>query len=290
MRWQAVKKETTVDTVTMKDAAVKESAAESTEKVGSTKTPDRVAQREEGKSEGKSEGKREEKPDKQPEPKQRGEHDGEDDAEAKPQAKKPKQAHAGDRGGAQADRDDDAAPRPAPPAEPGATSSSADEESDGGAESLSIISERQVLAGTTISAFGARRALRITAALGGGVALADGGSPLLALSTRIELGGRTLLGLGGSLWLAQTDGSLDVQGQVMATVSRLGLARWLELGGAAGLQLGNGTGPAAAASLRYHLPPNPRAAVYLRYDAALLFRDGERAGQHAVTLGIEVGF
>ena len=69
-----------------------------------------------------------------------------------------------------------------------------------------------------------------------------------------------------------------------------GLGRWLELGAGLGLQLGAGTGPAASASLRFHLPPVPRAAPFLRYDGALLFEGGARTGQHAVTLGLEYGF
>lgn len=136
------------------------------------------------------------------------------------------------------------------------------------------------------------RALRLTAGLGGGVAVAaDRGAPLLALSVRLERGRRTLLGAGGALWLAAAEeGGVEVQGQLLATFARRGLARWLELGGGLGLQLGAGVGPAAAASLRVHLPPDPRAAAYLRYDGALLYEDGARTGQSAVTLGLEYGF
>ena len=155
--------------------------------------------------------------------------------------------------------------------------------SSAGAESIEIVS---------LSGGSARRRLRITTALGGGVALtADRSTPLLALSARFELGRRTLFGAGASLWLASgDDGGPGVQGQVLATFARRGIARWLEVGGGVGLQLGTGIGPAAALSLRYHLPPNPRAAAFLRYDGALLFDEGARAGQHAVTLGLEYGF
>jgi hypothetical protein len=130
--------------------------------------------------------------------------------------------------------------------------------------------------------------LRITAGLGGGVAIASGvRASLLAASARLEVGGRNLVGLGGSLWLVDTS---DVQGQLMASFARRGfLARQLELGLGAGLQLGAGIGPAGALGLRYHLPVS-HAAGYLRYDAALL-RDAETSrGQHALTLGLEYGF
>ena len=143
-----------------------------------------------------------------------------------------------------------------------------------------------------VTGLGGRR-LRISAGIGAGLAVAaDQRSSLIALSTRFELGRRrTLLGLGGSLWIAAGDATgTDVQGQLLATFARRGLARWLELGGGLGLQLGAGVGPAGAASLRFHLPPNPHAAAYLRYDGALLLDGGARTGQHAFTLGLEYGF
>ncbi|HWO22100.1 MAG TPA: VIT domain-containing protein [Kofleriaceae bacterium] len=184
---------------------------------------------------------------------------------------------------ADADEEDDLAGADAAPRK--ATAYGADDaESEGGAELLSI------------SSGGEGRRLRISAGLGAGLAVAaDQSAPLFALSARVELGRRTLLGVGASLWLSPTDGGTDVQGQVLATFARRGLlgrglGRRLELGGGLGLQLGAGTGPAASASLRFHLPPAPRAATFLRYDGALLFEAGERTGQHAMTLGLEYGF
>jgi hypothetical protein len=139
-----------------------------------------------------------------------------------------------------------------------------------------------------------RRGLRITAGIGGG-ALVTGGQTggLIAPSARLEVGGRTLFGVGAALWLqtASAERGLDVQGQLLATFARRGVGlRWLEVGGGLGLQLGKELGPAASASLRLHLPPSPRAAAYLRYDGALLLDEGTRTGQNAVTLGLELGF
>ncbi|MDQ3369708.1 MAG: hypothetical protein M3680_30160, partial [Myxococcota bacterium] len=131
------------------------------------------------------------------------------------------------------------------------------------------------------------RQTRLSASLGGGVVRADGTSGgLLALGARLELGGRTLAGIDGALWLA--DG--DLQGRVLLSLSRLGLSRWLELGAGAGVHVGAGIGPGGSLSLRYHVPPAPRAAAVLRYDGAVLFEHGERRGQHGLTLGVEWGF
>ena len=191
------------------------------------------------------------------------------------------------------------APPPAPsPARPDAGPAMEDEDLAAGAmaprpsvalgEAATGSADAEVL---SITGSSARRRLRITTALGGGVALtADRTAPLLALSARFELGRRTLFGADASLWLASGDGGVDVQGQVLATFARRRVARWLEVGGGLGLQLGAGIGPAASLGLRYHLPPNPRAAAFLRYDGALLFDEGARAGQHAITLGLEYGF
>jgi hypothetical protein len=157
------------------------------------------------------------------------------------------------------------------------------------------LDEGDALSGEMVSITGAHggRRLRISTGLGGGFARAAGdGSSLIALSTRIELGRRTLLGAGASLWLVGAgERGLDIQGQVLATFARHGVfSRWLEVGGGLGLQLGAGSGPAASASLRLHLPPTPRAAAYLKYDGALLYQEGARAGQSAFTLGLEYGF
>ncbi|HSK05600.1 MAG TPA: hypothetical protein VK932_30340, partial [Kofleriaceae bacterium] len=200
-------------------------------------------------------------------------------------------------------------PAPAPPPPPPAAPAEEAPEADRGLEdeeeqhavsgavsrSAMALDEGDSLSGEMIeiTAVGGRRGLRISAGLGGGLTRAGGdGSPLIALSTRIELGRRTLLGAGASLWLVGAgERGLDVQGQVLATFARHGLlARWLEVGGGLGLQLGAGVGPAASASLRLHLPPSPRAAAYLKYDGALLYEEGARAGQSAFTLGLEYGF
>ena len=133
-----------------------------------------------------------------------------------------------------------------------------------------------------------RRGYRITGAFGGGLVLRDQQTRgLVALAARLEAGNRTLVGIEGALWLVGGD---DVQGRALLTIARRGIARWFELGAGAGLHLGDGVGPAGALSLRVHLPAVPRASTYLRFDAALLSRDGDRAGQSTFTLGVEYGF
>ncbi len=135
-----------------------------------------------------------------------------------------------------------------------------------------------------------RRALRIAASLGGGVATQAGESAgLISLGVRIELGRRrTLLGGETSLWLV--DG-LNVQGRTLVTVARLGIVRWLELGAGFGVHYGaTGIGPAGSISLRLHAPPAPSVAGYLRFDGAFLTDDATQQGQHTLTLGIERSF
>jgi hypothetical protein len=135
------------------------------------------------------------------------------------------------------------------------------------------------------------RQLRLTAGFGGGVVRAGGtSSSLLALATRLEIGGKTMLGTDLSLWLADVGGDTDAQGRVLLSVALRGLSRWAELGGGVGVHFGAGAGPAGSLGLRLHLPPAPRAAAFLRYDGALLLTDDPSRGQHALTLGLEWGF
>ena len=150
----------------------------------------------------------------------------------------------------------------------------------------------ELMPGVLASSDGRRYGRRLALSLGGGVARAGGESGgLFAVGARRELGVRTRVGVDAALWLADANG-LDVQGRVLAAVTRAGLARWLELGAGLGLHFGAGdttVAPAAALTLRLRVPPRPRAAGYLRYDAALLLGDDTR-GQHAITLGLEYGF
>jgi Ca-activated chloride channel family protein len=135
--------------------------------------------------------------------------------------------------------------------------------------------------------FGSR--LRLTTSFSGGFARAERTNRgLAALSMRAEYGRRFLLGVDSSLLLVGGD---DVQGRVYLTASmrRVG-SRYLELGIGQGVHFGAGTGLAVGASLRYHLPPAPRGAVFLRYDAAFLRADDERRTQQQLTLGVEWGF
>ncbi len=136
-----------------------------------------------------------------------------------------------------------------------------------------------------------RRRWRIVASVAGGVARAGGeSSSLLAGGARLELAltPHLVTGVDTALWLVDGD---VVVGRTLVSLARLGVARWLEVGIGLGFQVGDGAaGPAASASLRFHLPPLPRAATYLRYDTALLYRDATRTGESAATLGLEWSF
>ncbi|MDX2093315.1 MAG: VIT domain-containing protein [Kofleriaceae bacterium] len=131
---------------------------------------------------------------------------------------------------------------------------------------------------------------RFSFALGAGLATQDADrASVLALSGRFDIGARrNLLGVEGSLWLV--DG-LNGQGRFLFDYTRIGVARWFELGlGLGGHGGGTGVGPAGALVLRGHLPPKPALSGYLRYDGALLQRDARREVQNTVTLGVEWGF
>jgi Ca-activated chloride channel family protein len=128
---------------------------------------------------------------------------------------------------------------------------------------------------------------RGTLLAGGGLSLSGGErDSVVGIGARLELGRTTLIGAEGNLLLVGG----DVEGRVLLSIARRGIGRWFELGAGGGIHLGTGVGPAATIGLRVYVPPFPRVAPYLRYDGALLFDDGTRRGQHAITLGIELGF
>jgi Ca-activated chloride channel homolog len=137
---------------------------------------------------------------------------------------------------------------------------------------------------------GVRHRWRFTTSVAGGfVRTGDLDNRLLVIGTRFEIGGRTLAGVDASLWFV--DGTELIEGRTLFTVARRGLARWFELAGGFGVHFGEeGTGPAAGLALRFHVPPAPRLAPYLRYDAALLIDDAARNGQNTFTGGLELGF
>ena len=130
-----------------------------------------------------------------------------------------------------------------------------------------------------------RRALRLSLALGAGVAATrDNAGAFGAATGRVEFGRRTLVGLEGSLWLV--DG-LHGQGSLLGTITRRGIARRLELGAGLGLQItGDAVGPALELTLRAMLPLRG-LAMYLRYDGALLRSSDATNGQNAGSFGIE---
>jgi Ca-activated chloride channel homolog len=138
------------------------------------------------------------------------------------------------------------------------------------------------IAGTSRSS----RALRLTAALGGGLALDNGNRGLVALDVRLETNRRTSVGGEASLWLV---GGTDAEGRALLTVARSGLARWFELGFGAGLHFGNGAGIASSLRLRVDTPLLWLGG-YLRYDAAVLLTRPSIEAVHAVTLGVELSY
>ncbi len=142
-----------------------------------------------------------------------------------------------------------------------------------------------VLRSESISVGGGRW-LRITAALGGGVAVDHGARGLVALDVRLETTRPTRLGAEAALWLV---GGVDPEGRALLTVARSGLARWFELGFGAGIHFGNGTGVASSLHLRANTPVR-FAAGYLRYDAAVLLSRPSVEAEHAVTLGLELSY
>jgi hypothetical protein len=137
-----------------------------------------------------------------------------------------------------------------------------------------------------IAISGRPRALRIAAALGGGLAFDHGGRGLFALDVRLETSGRTRLGAEAALWLV---GGVDPEGRALLTVARGGLARWFELGFGAGLHVGDGTGIAGALRLRAATPLRG-VGGYLRYDAAVLLTRPSVEAEHALTLGLELSY
>jgi hypothetical protein len=143
----------------------------------------------------------------------------------------------------------------------------------------------------TMSSSGHRKRWRLVFGAGGGVVRSAGeATSLLTASTRLEfaVGRRTLAGIDGGLWLVDGDA---VRGQLLASFARLGIKRWLELGVGVGLQFGEGgPGPAAGLTLRFHLPPAPRASLFLRYDGAYIYNDDTRRGQSSGTAGVEWSF
>ena len=182
-----------------------------------------------------------------------------------------------------------------PPPEPGRAAGGESEELSDDEDDASPRAEKtvgaldmgesiEISSGSSSRGYSRRRG---TLLAGGGLSLSNGErDPVFGIGGRFELGRRTLVGAEGSLLVVGG----EIEGRVLLSIARRGIARWLELGGGAGVHLGTGVGPAASIGLRVHLPPFPRVAPYLRYDGALLYRDGDRRGQSAITLGLELGF
>lgn len=135
----------------------------------------------------------------------------------------------------------------------------------------------------------ASRRYRLGVSLGGGLDFHGATSGIAALSGRVDrylL--HTSLGLDGSLWLVGS--KPDVQGRVLLDVTRHGIARYLDLGLGAGAHFGDGIGPAGSLRMRVTAPPLGHFGPFLRYDAALLFRDGTSHTTNALVLGLDYEF
>jgi Ca-activated chloride channel family protein len=171
------------------------------------------------------------------------------------------------------------APTPAPPSA-GSVARSYDESEDAGESRLA----EESISLTSGSPIRARRQLRLSLAFGGSVVNGNV-SPLVATRAGFDVGGFTRFGVEGSLWFLN---GLDVEGTLLGTFSRIGVARRLDLQAGLGLHLGNGLGPAGALELRLRFVPH--VASYLRYDGALLLHDKSRDGQNAGTVGVEASF
>jgi hypothetical protein len=147
-----------------------------------------------------------------------------------------------------------------------------------------------VAATESISVGGESRRARLTAALGGGLVLDHGAHGLAALDVRLETNRRISLGVGGALWLVGSD--LEARALLSVAFSGIrlgGFVRRLELGLGAGVQLGNGTGPASSLRLRVSTPLRG-VGGFLRYDAALLLTRPSLEAEHAIALGLEVSY
>jgi hypothetical protein len=178
------------------------------------------------------------------------------------------------------DRDGDARGEPAPKQVAAAAPPAAVEERMTIAGMVPA-SEEILVAGTRV-----RRGLRLSAALGGGLAVDHAARGLLTLDVRLEAGRRVLLGGEAALWLV---GGTQAQGRALLTIARDALGGRLELGLGAGLHLGDGAGPAGALRLGIATPLAPLAG-YLRYDAAVLVNRPSVAAEHAITLGLELSY
>jgi hypothetical protein len=132
-----------------------------------------------------------------------------------------------------------------------------------------------------------RRSVRIAVAVGAGYAsegrLATGA--IGGLVTRVEVGGRTMFGVDGSLWVVAGP---HLQGELLGTIARYGIGvHWLELGVGLGLRIGDGVGPATAITLRAAPLKLRGFAVFGRYDGALRLHDATYDGENTLTGGVE---
>jgi hypothetical protein len=145
--------------------------------------------------------------------------------------------------------------------------------------------------GEAIEVTGSRKRWRLATSFAGGFARSGGESvSLLSAGARLELAIAPRVMSGFDASLSVYDGDV-VRGQGLVSFAVLGIKRWLELGFGFGLSFGElGTGPATGVSLRFHLPPKPRASLFLRYDGALIYDNDTRRGQSSGTVGIEWGF
>jgi len=196
------------------------------------------------------------------------------------------------------------APRPAQPPGPGASAEesarvdeAAAEPPASGGETIVIEGRAPFIVGQNLSdstrniepetiAYAARRRWSLIAALGGGLAFDHGAHGLAAFQVRLETNRRTRLGVEAGLWLV---GRVDPEGRALLSIARSGLARWLELGFGAGVQLGNGAGVASSLRLRINTSI-PVFGGFLRYDAGVRLTRPNLEAEQAITLGVELSY
>ena len=163
----------------------------------------------------------------------------------------------------------------APPAESGAKTETLDVFENAPDEAETV---------TTTGAISSRRTLRLAAALGGGLAYAQGtAAGIGALTVRADLGTTLRGGVEGSLWLGN---GFHAQGEFGVYAGYRVNAFELDLGPA--LHVGDGIGPALAAAVRFYAAHH--LDIYLREDAGLLFDAGTQFEQSTTSAGLELSW
>jgi Ca-activated chloride channel homolog len=125
--------------------------------------------------------------------------------------------------------------------------------------------------------------LRLDVALGGGISIVNRTAAFVA-TARVGVS-RGMFGGEGSLWISPTNNSV-VEGTALGTLRLHHRLIDLQLG--VGIHLGSHVGPAIMLQLDYNL--SGKFSIYVRYDGALVFHDSTRDGENTATFGIAAHF